>query len=118
MIAGGRFRRGDDEVGVAAEVSDEGFAVAGRWRGVDGGDADGGAVPFDGYLGVGQEAGAGALGSGDGGAAFDGDAHGVIPWGCAHIAQNVGCCDFAIDPSKGRHEPCRLHTHAAMVSFE
>lgn len=75
VIAGGGFRRGDDEVGVAAEVGDEGFAAAGRWWGVDGGDADGGAVPFDGDLGVGQEAGAGAQGSGDGDAAFGGDAH-------------------------------------------
>ncbi len=81
---------------MAAEVGDEGFAAAVRWRGEDRGDADGGAVPVDGDMGVGQEARAGAQGSGDGDAAFGGDAHGVIPWGCAHIAQNVGCYDFAI----------------------
>ncbi len=76
MIAGGGFRRDADEVGVAAEVGDEGFAVAGRRRDGDRGDADGGTVPVDGDLGVGQQAGAGAQGGGDGDAAFGGDAHG------------------------------------------
>lgn len=36
VIAGGGFRRDVDEVGVAAEMGDEGFAAAWRWRGAAG----------------------------------------------------------------------------------
>ncbi len=73
VIAGGGFRRSDNDGGVAAEVGDEGFAAGRRWRGGDGlpafvavGGGTGwevGAGAGDGILdGVGDLIGDGAVG--------------------------------------------------------
>lgn len=60
-------------------MGDEGFATVGLAGAGDGDDADGGAVVFEGDLGVGHEAGTGADVGGDGDLAFGGDAHGAAP---------------------------------------
>ena len=62
----------------AAQVGDEFGAAAGLAGGGDGDEANGGAVVFEGDLGVGHQAGALADVGGDGDLAFGGDAHGGL----------------------------------------